>query len=104
MTAPEQDAELLSRAIIVWTGKGETARPERDEARLVERVGRDLAVALLPTIRALEQEFYESDAREWAASDKEMFDAAAERFRARHPELSDDAVAALAWCYAFDFK
>lgn len=104
MTPTEYDAELLSHAIIVWTGRGEAPSPDRDEARLVERVGWEVAVALLPTIHALEQEFYESDARHWAANVKEMANAAADRFRARHPELSDEAVAALAWCYAFDFK
>jgi hypothetical protein len=33
-----------------------------------------------------------------------MGDRAAAEFRVRHAELSDEAVAALAWCYSYDFK
>jgi hypothetical protein len=33
-----------------------------------------------------------------------MGDRAADEFRARHPEISEDVVPALAWCDTFDFK
>jgi hypothetical protein len=33
-----------------------------------------------------------------------MGDVAASQFREAHPELSDEAVAAPAWWYTFDFK
>jgi hypothetical protein len=34
----------------------------------------------------------------------EMGDRAAEQFRMSHPEFSHDAVRALRWCYAYDYK
>jgi hypothetical protein len=33
-----------------------------------------------------------------------MADLAASEFRGRHPEISDDAVEALAWYYSWDWK
>ena len=98
------DAGLLSVAVVVWTGWGETAWPARDEARLVHQYGTDGAARLMPEIRKLEPDFYASDARFVAADLKAMGDVAAADFRRMHPEISEDAVAALAWCYSFDYK
>lgn len=94
----------LSEAIVVWSGWGRTAAPARDEARVVAELGADVALDLLPQIRALEDNFYESDARWVLAGLQEMGDRAADEFRVRHPEISDEAVEALAWCYTFDYK
>jgi hypothetical protein len=33
-----------------------------------------------------------------------MGDIASADFRSRHPDLCDEAVEALAWCYTFDYK
>jgi hypothetical protein len=98
------DATLVSRAIVVWTGWGKVSRPARDEARLVEEYGSDLVIALLPSIRQLEDTFYASDARFRVADLKEMGDVAADQFCKLHPEISNDAVRALAWCYTYDYK
>lgn len=71
----------------------------------VERLGPNVAAALMPTLWALEEEFYESDARHWAASDREMHGAAARSdFAAATLNCPRRRVAALAWCYSFDFK
>ncbi len=93
-----------SRAIVVWTGWGPTSWPARNDERVVEQFGPDLAIELLPRIRKLEEEFYESDARFAAADLEEMGNIAAEQFRRAHPELSDEAIQALAWCYTYDYK
>lgn len=96
-------AARVSEAIVVWTGFGSTPMPARDEDRLVGRFGHE-AVDLLPTVLRLEDDFYSSDARHVATDLLEMADLAARDFRTRHPEISDEAVRALAWCYTFDYK
>lgn len=98
------DPGRLSEAIVVWTGWGTSAWPDRDEARVVDAFGEDFALDLLPAIRRAEEEFYESDARYTVENLAEMGDVAAERFRRVHPEIRDDAIRALAWCYTYDFK
>jgi hypothetical protein len=97
-------SESLNRAIVVWTGWSDSAWPLRDDARVVAQLGPDEAATLLPQIHSLTDEFYESDARHKGRDLAEMADFATADFRARHPELSDDAVEALAWCYTFDYK
>jgi len=98
------DAAVISDAVVVWTGWGKAIRPARDESRLVERFGDELALDLAPILRRLEDEFYESDARFTVADLAQMGDAAAKRFSQLHPELTPDAIEALAWCYSYDFK
>ncbi len=77
---------------------------EPDETRLVERFGEDQALALLPTVTRLYDEFYESDAHSTAPDLVSMGNLASARFRELHSELSDSAIEALAWCYTFDWK
>lgn len=95
---------LLSRAIVVWTGWGVASTPQRDESLLVDCFGGELAVELLPLVRELEDSFYLSDARFSATDLQEMSAIASAQFRARHPEIGDAAVQALAWCYTYDYK
>lgn len=97
------DPKVISEAIIVWTGWGTHPIPVRDESLLVERFG-EQAVDLLPVIKALEDDFYASDARHTAADTREMGEVASAQFRKLHPELTGDATRALAWCYTFDYK
>jgi hypothetical protein len=96
--------QRVSDAIVVWTGWRDTKWPSRDETRLVDAYGSEATAELLPAIRRLEDDFYASDARHTVQGLEEMADRAAEDFRRVHPEISDDAVEALAWCYAFDYK
>jgi hypothetical protein len=49
-------------------------------------------------------DFYASDARFAVADLTEMGDVAVDHFRKAHPEVSDEAVRALAWCYTYDYK
>ena len=65
------DPSLLSEALVTWIGRGRAPWPLRDEALLVERFGSELAAELLPRIRKLEEEFYETDARDraWELAD-----------------------------------
>ncbi len=98
------DAETLSRAVVVWTGWGETASPVTDDSRLAAEFGASRAADLGPQVRQLADEFYESDARHSAADVAAMGDRAAAEFCRRHPEISDEAVKALAWSYTYDFR
>jgi hypothetical protein len=75
-----------------------------DATRLVERFGEDQALTLLPAVTRLYDESYESDAHNTAPDLVSMGNLASAGFRERHPELSDEAVETLAWCYTFDWK
>jgi hypothetical protein len=94
----------LDEAVVVWTGTGTKSWPARHESLLVERFGSELASELMPKVRALSDDFYRSEARLVAHDLTEMADAASQEFRRIHPEVSDEAVQALAWCYTFEYK
>lgn len=95
---------VLSQAVVVWTGWDTATWPRRDEHRLVEEFGADAAATLLPLVRGLADDFYATDAHLTVAGLSEMGAVATARFTARHPEISDEAVKALEWCYTFDHK
>ncbi|MFN8053249.1 MAG: hypothetical protein U0Q22_17540 [Acidimicrobiales bacterium] len=100
----EYDLARISDALVVWTGYGQSAWPIRDPDRLVAEFGPAATDDLLPVLRELEREFYESDEAHTVAGLDQMGIAASERFSSLHPELSGEAVDALAWCYTFDWK
>lgn len=60
-------------------------------------------VELARRIEALEAEFYEVKPRPNETL-VEASNRAADTFAGHHPELSSQAVAALRWCFAFDWK
>jgi hypothetical protein len=101
LAMPDSDslpsADTISDALVVWTGRHRTAWPHRDERRLIDTYGEAAAVELVPIIRELEREFYESDARMTAPDLASMGDRAKARFRELYPELSEDALEALAF-------
>lgn len=94
----------LSLGIVAWTGWGIASYPVRDHESLVATLGPDAVVDLLPRIRQAEEEFYLSDAQLRAPDIQSMGEMAAQDFRRIRPDVSDDAVKALAWCYTFDYK
>jgi hypothetical protein len=97
-------AETISAAIVAWTGHGQHNHPQRDEALVVEKFGDEAALDLMPQLTALDEDFFTSRPHETAASLVEMMNHAASEFRERHPEISTEAVDALAWCYSYDWK
>jgi hypothetical protein len=99
----EPSAESISAAIVAWTGYGQFAWPQRDESRVVAKFGNN-AVGLMPHVMALDEDFYSSTANHTVSDLNAMAQQAASEFRERHPEVSSEAIAALAWCYSFDFK
>ncbi|MDH4098987.1 MAG: hypothetical protein OEV28_00225 [Nitrospirota bacterium] len=94
----------LVEAIVVWTGWGRAQMPSRDDARLVDHFGADVATKLLPIIKALEDDFYSSNARFIASDIAEMEKLAAAQFRQKQPEVAEEIVKAFSWCYTFDFR
>jgi hypothetical protein len=95
---------LVGEAVVVWSGYGSTSWPSRDEQRLIERFGSEKAADLLPQVRALENDFYGSDAHLTAPDLVSMVEVASNRFRELHPDVPEGAVLALRWCYTFDYK
>ncbi len=87
--------DALSAAIILYSGRGLSPFPDRDLDRL--------PAELAGEVDRLASEFYEvtPDANETLI---EATDRAAAVFAARHPELSAEAVSALRWGYAYDWK
>jgi hypothetical protein len=101
---PDQErGALLSEAILVWYGHRRSGAPNCDDMRVFWRYGL-ASIELLPALRALRTEFYESDARLVTGDVAEMGRLASAEFRQRHPEISDAAIDALANLYAFDYK
>ncbi len=98
------EAEVVSAAIVAWTGRRVSIHPSRDQGRVVEALGQERALTVLPVVFELEREFYESKARHTAADLVAMGAVAASQFRLAHPEISVEAVEALTWCYTFDYK
>jgi hypothetical protein len=98
------DAELLSRAVVVWTGWGRTPTPARDESALVAAFDDELGIEVLVHVRALEDEFYRSNANNEAPDLTATGERVAGAFRATRPDIGEEAVGALVWCYTFDVK
>lgn len=94
----------LSRAVVWWTGWGTAMSPIREDGRLDVEYGDDRAAGFLHQVHSLEEDFYRSTAHLTAPDLRAMGVQAANEFRARHPDISDEAVAALSWCYTYDFK
>ncbi|MBK8012202.1 MAG: hypothetical protein IPK13_12710 [Deltaproteobacteria bacterium] len=99
-----EEWQQVGEAILVWSGWGRSSWPLRNDEPVAKRFGSEIAATLLPLIRQLEDEFYASDARHTAADLAEMASISSQQFAAKYPELPDDAVRALAWCYTFDYK
>ena len=95
---------LLSEAVVVWTGWGRTSMPSRDDSLLVGRLGVELAAKLGPVIKALQEDFYSSNACSVAADLPEMRRLAVQDFKAKYPQIPDEIAQAFAWCYTFDYK
>lgn len=93
----------VSEAVVAWTGYGSAMWPDRDESRVEDRFG-ELAFDLMPLVHRLSEAFYASDARFIASDLADMSRRAKADFEVLHPEVTDAAVEALAWCYTFDHK
>jgi hypothetical protein len=96
-------AEIVSEAIVLWTGRGRSGWPARDDKVLIQHYG-DLGIELIPVVERLHSVFYESDAWCTAPELGEAGNIAATRFRELYPQISEEAVEALRWCYWHDYR
>jgi hypothetical protein len=98
------DDQTLSEAIVVWTHRGRSAWPRRDDSAIVERFGPDRAARLIPSVHRLADDLFSSDASKTVVSLVEMGDVAAAEFRERNPAVTTEADEALTWLYTFSNK
>lgn len=91
-------------AMVVWSGYGSTPMPARDEGRVVDVFGPKRSTELMPLVLGLYDDFYDTDAALTEATLVAVGEKASADFKRRHPEIPDEAVEALVWCYTFDFK
>jgi aminoglycoside N3'-acetyltransferase len=100
---PESDPRV-SAALVVWTGQGRTNRPVLDDQLVIDTFGQDAAQDLLPLIYQRNDDFHSSDAQ-WTVGDlNEMVKAAEAHFRSRHPDISAEAIEALAWVLSYEYR
>jgi hypothetical protein len=94
----------LAHAMAVWTGWDREPTPRRDDSRVVQQFGQDTAVQLLPMLKQLSDDFYASNAKFQADNISHMARLASDDFKKKHPDVAEQIVKALAWCYTYDFK
>ena len=95
---------LLPDVIAVWAGWGVSPMPKQNDERVIAHFGPQVAQELLPVIKSLEGEFYASATDILSNDLSEMGKIASERFREKHPGISEEIVKILAWCYTYDFR
>ncbi len=100
----ESDILQLTEAVILWTGWGGSSCPWRYDARVSAKFGPAIAPRLLSTIRALEAEFYASNAALTVGDLREAGREATRQFKEKYPLFPGEIAEAFAWCYTFDWK
>ncbi|SOD82515.1 hypothetical protein [Streptomyces sp. Ag109_G2-15] len=96
--------ERKSAAITVFLGRGESPFPQRDEAAVLARFGPDDGPGLAAYAKEIVSEAAAFDI-EWG--DQSLSSGTAhfrEEMRRRHPELTDEAVAALGWFFSYMWR
>jgi len=79
------NSPVLIEAFRVWSGRGVSSWPARSEARL-------------------RLHFYQTDAWRREVDLAEMANIASAHFKLLHPEVAEEIVEILAWCYSYDYK
>jgi hypothetical protein len=100
----EVDIPQLAEAVIIWTSWGRNPWPHRDDTALLERFGPAITPRLLSTIKALQAEFYASNAAFTVADLGEAGREASRQFKEKYPLLPGEVAEAFAWCYTYDWK
>jgi len=95
---------LLAEAFAVWTGKGVSPMPNRNDERLIAHFGAKVAQDLLPILKSLEKDYYAAAQESMSADLNEMIVAASATFRRMHPDITEDVVKILDWCCSYDWR
>lgn len=95
--------DRLSRAIIEYLAKGRSSFPKTDEAAVVAAAVDD-AADMVVRVREIVDEMMaiEVDWSECSLSDGAR--TARSTMASRHPELGDDALAALHWMFSYSWR
>lgn len=99
---PASDARL-SAGLIAYVSGGHRPYPTRDEVALIQAVGEDVAVDLLPLLIAIVMES-EQLAVDWMSVSREPWQEVEDEMRRRHGELTDEAIAALGRYWSYQMK
>jgi hypothetical protein len=95
---------LTSEAVVVWVSRATSPFPRRDDEAVLTRYGPQLGPKLLAAVLQLDADYYASDAGQRARDLAEMAAWASADFRRLHPDVTEDAVDALEWCYTWDHR
>lgn len=98
------DPAIVSEALVAWITGSHVPYPRTDDAQVDARFGDSVASELLPVLRDLRQECLDLDAQHRAADLADVAALVRSQMHERHPELTDEAVAALANLYAWIVK
>lgn len=94
----------LSTAIVLFLGFGSASSPRKDSARLVQEFGAAQGALYETQVLSVIDEVGDI-AVDWS---QHSLQSAGEMVRAemqrRHPDLSDEALRALAWKFTFDWR
>jgi hypothetical protein len=95
------DSTLINRALLVWLGWHSTGVPRTDDAAVTALLGADLSARVVPILRELKADFWETDAAHTVWDLAGAADKAAADFTAKHPDVSAEAVKRMAneWAY-----
>lgn len=95
--------EQLSLSVLAFVGVPGRWRAGSDEDHVVAAVGATAAPDLLTRIKGIEHELYEAAPVLWQAPSVLEIGLRTEAWlKAHHPELSDDAISALANRFSFE--
>jgi len=97
-------SDEINEALILYTGFGASPFPRARTAVLVARFGESAGRDLKRRIVALLDEVQQPVEVPERRSAKSYAERAIEQFAARHPELDESGLKAVAWTYSFGFR
>jgi hypothetical protein len=95
------DSTLINRALLVWLGWHSTGAPRTDDVAVTALLGADLGARVVPILRGLKADFWETDAADTVWELAAAADKAAGDFTAKYPDVCAEAVERMAnlWAY-----
>ena len=95
---------VLSDAIVRYTGQCESSSPGYDETHAVDGAPPEQHHELIAQITAIVGEMFAIQVDREGLGFLEGIGYATSFIRGSHPELDDDAIAALQWLYGFEMR
>jgi hypothetical protein len=101
---PVAASDPIGEAIVIYTGFGRSSFPRARGNDVALRFGAEAGAELKQRILLLLEELAQPVPPSEKRSRKSATEQAMEQFRPRHPELSDEALKALAWTFSFGMR